>query len=133
LKKRFDLNSNIKGDFKVKKKTVLLIIGLLFIFCFSITASGKYTGKADMILGGGSKGNIAFPHASHQQTITDCDRCHEIFPQEAGSIDKLKNKGEITKKQVMKQCQKCHREMKRADKKTGPTKCSGCHDKSLAM
>ncbi|MBT7696196.1 MAG: cytochrome c3 family protein [Desulfobacterales bacterium] len=115
----------------MKSKTILLLLSLLFIFCFSIAVFGKDTGKAEMILGGGSKGNIAFPHGSHQQTITDCTSCHNLFPQETGSIDKLKNEGGIKKKQVMKQCQKCHREMKRAGEKTGPTKCSGCHDKSL--
>jgi len=42
----------------------------------------------------------------------------------------LKIKGELKKKQVMKKkCVSCHKAMKKAKQKTGPTKCSACHVK----
>jgi hypothetical protein len=74
---------------------------------------------------------VPFPHAAHQAALGDCSVCHELFPQEAGSIDALKASGDLKKKQVMnKHCTKCHKKMKKEGEKTGPTTCKSCHVKT---
>ncbi len=84
-----------------------------------------------MVLTAGKKGNVAFPHASHQVTLKDCSICHNIFPQKEGSISALIGEGKMKVKTVMKECQGCHRKMSKAGQKAGPTSCSSCHDRSL--
>jgi cytochrome c2 len=49
--------------------------------------------------------------------------CHDLFQQEAGVIQDLKNQGKLKTKQVMnKKCLKCHRAKKKAGEEAGPTK-----------
>ena len=87
-------------------------------------------GAAQMVLQGGNSGNVPFPHHRHQESQVDCMVCHELFPQEAGAVDRLKEGGQLKAKQVMnKLCVKCHRENKKARKPTGPVTCKTCHIK----
>ncbi|MDY6824520.1 MAG: cytochrome c3 family protein [Thermodesulfobacteriota bacterium] len=74
-----------------------------------------------------TKGNVAFPHQSHQTTLDDCNACHNLFPQKAGSIVKMKESGDLRRMQVMKQCLECHRELAKAGEKAGPVSCNDCH------
>jgi hypothetical protein len=84
-------------------------------------------GAADLVLKGGSAGDVPVPHALHQKTI-ECLTCHQFFPQEKGAIDKRVAEGKMTKKKVvMKQCQDCHREENRAGGKKLPASCKECH------
>ena len=108
---------------------VFLVAGLSW---FVIAASGADSnrGKDSVLLKGGSRGDVTFPHHLHQDVLVDCSSCHDLFPKRAGVIADLKIKGELKKKQVMKKkCVSCHKAMKKAKKKTGPTKCSACHVK----
>jgi hypothetical protein len=102
----------------------LLVIG---IFAFSMVSAAVDKGAGKMVLNGGKTGNVHFPHGVHQATLKDCNLCHQLFPRNQGIIDSLKNDGKLKKKQVMKQCQTCHRKMKKAGAKTGPTRCKACH------
>ena len=43
-----------------------------------------------MVLQGGKLGSVPFSHHLHQNAIRDCNICHTLFPQIAGSIEKLK-------------------------------------------
>ncbi len=93
-------------------------------------ASVQNKGAAEIDLYGGKSGNVPFPHLRHQNVLEDCNICHTLFPQEAGAIQKLKNAGELKKKQVMnKQCTKCHRQLRKKGEKTGPITCKTCHVK----
>ncbi len=105
------------------------LIGLSLIFTLTVAwASGEDKGAANMILEGGKRGNVPFPHRQHQETLQDCQICHALFPQQAGSIETLKAAGTLKKKQVMnKQCTKCHRSKRKAGEKTGPVACKTCH------
>jgi hypothetical protein len=87
---------------------------------------------ADMItLQGGSRGDVSFPHHLHQDTLVDCNICHASFPQQSGSIEKMKQEGKLAPKQIMnKLCTRCHRERKAAGEKSGPTTCTQCHHKN---
>ncbi|MGD9332750.1 MAG: cytochrome c3 family protein [Desulfobacterales bacterium] len=113
---------------KIAVLTVMVvgIVGLAGAYTIQTENKG-----ADQIeLYGGKSGPVPFPHHAHQEVLTDCKVCHELFPQEIGAIDKLKASGELKKKQIMnKHCTKCHKKLKQEGKKTGPTTCKACHVK----
>jgi hypothetical protein len=91
--------------------------------------SGK--GADAMILEGGSQGPVPFGHHRHQEALGDCNLCHDLFPQEAGAIERLKAAGQLkAKSDVMnKLCIKCHRAKKNAGEKAGPLTCTTCHQR----
>jgi hypothetical protein len=102
----------------------LIVFGVV---AFSIAAAVVDKGAEKMVLTGGKNGKVPFPHAVHQTILNDCNVCHQLFPQNKGIVDRLKNEGKLKKKQLMKQCQACHRKMKKAGSKAGPTRCKACH------
>ncbi len=109
--------------------TIIFIL-VLFIFSGVIAFSAQNFGAKDIDLDGGKRGIINFPHHLHHGAVKECNTCHAVFPKAKESIKTLKTRGELKKKQVMnKTCLKCHRAMKKAGEKTGPTKCSACHVK----
>ena len=106
---------------------MLLVVVLAVATAFSVQAQTE-KGSAQMSLHGGSRGPVPFNHADHQNRLQDCLFCHGLFPQEKGSIEKLKAGGELKKKQVMnKLCIKCHKAEKTAGKTAGPLTCNQCH------
>jgi hypothetical protein len=112
-----------------------LLIALAFItghcvFSSMVLAQTPNTGAAEIVLDGGTSGNVKFPHQRHQQKLGDCMVCHSAFPQKAGAIEDLKTQGILAKKQIMnEQCTKCHKEKKQAGEQAGPTTCTMCHVK----
>ena len=87
-------------------------------------------GAENIVLEGGKRGKVPFPHLKHQKNLGDCKICHSVFPQEPGAVEKLKAEGTLKKKYVMnKLCTKCHKETKRAGQPSGPTSCAKCHIK----
>jgi hypothetical protein len=114
-----------------KARRILLGVSLMV----ALISSGVWTalavengGAAQLLLDGGNRGTVAFPHHRHQNVLQDCMICHALFPQEAGIIARLKQEGKLVKKQVMtKHCIRCHKERKRQGNTSGPTKCSNCH------
>jgi hypothetical protein len=117
---------------KAKHSMLLLTIAVIAIgasLAFSNIEPNK--GAANFEMDGGSRGKVPFPHHQHQENLGDCTVCHSLFPQKTGSIEELKEQGKLKKKYVMnKLCTKCHREAKKAGRKSGPTTCSKCHIKS---
>jgi len=118
-----------------KEKSMIRVALILVILWGAVatlpTAQAEINkGAAQMMLEGGSSGPVPFPHQDHQTRLADCLICHNAFPQEKGSIEKLKSEGLLQKKQVMnKQCIKCHRAEKTAGNPTGPLTCNKCHVK----
>ena len=116
---------------KIKLGVALLSIAAIVIgstVAFSDNDQNK--GANSIEIDGGTRGNVPFPHHRHQENLGDCTICHFIFPQKQGSIAELKGQGKLKKKYVMnKLCTKCHKETKKAGRKTGPTTCSKCHIK----
>ncbi|MGD2013694.1 MAG: cytochrome c3 family protein [Desulfobacterales bacterium] len=115
---------------------VLLRVVLIPIAAIAIASSVAFSadeqdkGAENIEMAGGKRGNVPFPHHQHQERLVDCQTCHSVFPQKAGSIEELKAQGKLKKKYVMnKLCTKCHKETKKAGKKTGPTTCAKCHIK----
>jgi hypothetical protein len=105
---------------------VVSIPGILLIAVLAFAVDNK--GAEQIELYGGDRGNVPFPHHQHQNIIQDCKTCHEVFPQEKGSIERLKADDQLNPKHVMnKLCTKCHREKKKAGEKSGPVTCKQCH------
>jgi hypothetical protein len=106
-----------------------VLLGLMLVA--DAPASEPEKGSEQIVLTGGASGDVAFPHRRHQQNLGACDTCHSLYPQEAGSIDRLKERNQLKPKTVMnQQCTSCHREKKRSGQSTGPTTCKGCHQKN---
>lgn len=113
-------------------KAAVLMIIIIFSAPVAFTAdsdlSEKNLGKAELILPGGTPGDVPFPHRLHQETLKDCNLCHDMFPREKGVIEKLKAEDKLRRKQVMNaKCTKCHRDNQLEGKNSGPVTCSGCH------
>jgi len=109
------------------KLPVLFIIGIILAPLLLMAAQNR--GVEKILLSGGRKGDVSFPHSLHQVVLKDCSKCHNLFPQTPGSIEKLKAKKKLEAKQVMKQCRDCHKAKKETGEKTGPIGCKACHIK----
>lgn len=108
------------------KKFIFAAI-IMIVSCAAAVAM-QNTGKERILIDGGAKGNIDFPHRIHQDAVSDCTVCHSVFPQKEGSIKELKVQQKLEKKQVMNgTCLNCHRAMKKEGRQTGPTSCNQCH------
>lgn len=108
--------------------TLFLSVALVCMAGLSVAEINK--GAKDIVIPGGTQGSVKFPHHQHQEGLKDCMLCHDLFPQQAGSISDLKQKGTLAQKQVMnQQCIKCHRAKNTAGEKSGPVSCSQCHAK----
>ena len=116
-------------------KHLLILTAIILIFAGSTIAISLATenlGAENIVLEGGKRGKVPFPHRQHQKNLGDCQICHSVFPQAAGAIEKLKSDGTLKKKYVMnKLCTQCHKKTKKADQKSGPTSCVKCHIKSM--
>lgn len=111
----------------------LAAIGGVMIGAAMIGAKDRAINKgAEIILiNGGKARDIHFPHRRHQDSLSDCKICHDLFPAEAGSITELKAQGKLKKKQVMEDhCIACHKKRKAVGQSTGPTSCARCHRKT---
>jgi len=123
------MNNRLIGGCNMKVRTIMVIL-VLTVFSGAVAIATQNYGGEEIKLDGGRKGMIDFPHHQHHRVISDCNTCHAVFPKTAGSIKDLKIQGKLKKKQVMNNtCLKCHKAMKKAGEKTGPTKCSACHVK----
>ena len=117
----------------MKLKLFLILVSIAVIVSGVMAVSSMATqdkGAENIELEGGKRGKVPFPHRQHQAQLKDCNICHSVFPQTAGSISALKAEGKLKKKQVMnKLCTKCHKQNKKAGRKSGPTTCKKCHIK----
>jgi hypothetical protein len=76
---------------------------------------------------------VQFAHKKHADAVKDCKACHHTLKEG----EKVKKCGEchtkdskvIAKNAFHGNCRKCHRDMKKAGKATGPTACTKCHAK----
>jgi hypothetical protein len=119
----------------VKEKLFLLLVfGGILLYTSIVMGNGPETenkGSEIILLDGGKMRNVHFPHHRHQNALSDCNICHNLFPQKAGGIKELKDQGKLKKKQVMREhCIDCHKKMKDEDRKTGPASCARCHRES---
>ena len=109
---------------------MMLLISVAMVWIAGLSLAETNNGAKEMVIPSGNQGDVKFPHHQHQETLKDCMLCHDLFPQQAGAISDLKQKGVLAQKQVMnKQCVKCHKARKEAGEKSGPVTCTPCHTK----
>ncbi len=113
-----------------KKIIMCVLVGAVMIAAASAATENK--GSDKITLNGGNKGDVNFPHYIHQNTLGDCTKCHTLFPLKANAIEDLKTAGILKKKQVMKQCRNCHKQLAKAGQKAGPVSCKKCHQKKTS-
>ncbi len=112
----------------MQTKSVLIMASIIFIAGLSFAANIR--GAKDLVIPAGKQGDVNFTHQKHQEVISDCMFCHDLFPQQPGSIKYMIEKGMLMKKQVMtQQCLQCHKTKKEAGEKAGPVSCSQCHSR----
>ncbi len=115
------------------KRWKVLTAGLILATAVTggLWAAEAGKGADAMVLDGGSRGPVPFGHHRHQAALGDCNLCHSVFPQEAGSIQRLKASGGLkAKSDVMnKLCINCHRTKKNAGAASGPLTCAACHQR----
>jgi len=109
------------------KLALIFIIGIIIAPLLLFASQDR--GAKEILLSGGRKGDVSFPHHVHQVVLQDCNKCHNLFPQISGSIEELKANKKLETKQVMKQCKNCHKAKKEAGEKTGPIGCKACHSR----
>lgn len=108
----------------------MLFISVAMVGIAGLSIAETNQGAKEMVIPSGNQGEVKFPHHQHQVALKDCMLCHDLFPQAAGAISDLKQKGTLSQKQVMnKQCVKCHKAKKDAGEKSGPVICKECHVK----
>jgi cytochrome c-type protein NrfB len=112
----------------MKAKLIIFLMLGFSIFSFA-TVVGQNKGAERIVIKGGKLGDVPISHHLHQNAIRDCNICHTLFPQVAGSIEKLKAEGKVKKKEAMDQCVACHKKQATTGGKALPTKCSECHKK----
>jgi hypothetical protein len=113
----------------INSKSLTLLCLVISLAATLALAAGQQRGAGEMVLKGGKTGMVPFPHHRHQDAIGDCQACHALFPQKAGSIEALKAEGKLGKKAVMNNCSKCHRKLAKASRPSGPTSCKQCHSR----
>jgi len=110
------------------RRGLILFISAAMVGIAGLSVAETNKGAKELVIPSGTRGNVKFPHHQHQDVLKDCMLCHDLFPQQAGAIQDLKQKGILAPKQVMnKQCVNCHRARKNAEEKSGPVTCSQCH------
>lgn len=110
----------------MKKKTLFAIFLIFSVISASLAFQGAGA-ETIVIRSFGKYKDVPLPHHKHQLVLDDCTSCHNLFPQEAGIIDNLKESGKLAGKDVMNQCVACHKERRKANMKTGPSRCKACH------
>jgi hypothetical protein len=112
------------------RRVMVLFFSAAMVWITGISIAETNKGAKEIVISSGNQGDVKFPHHQHQDALKDCMLCHDLFPQQAGAIQDLKQKGTLAQKQVMnKLCVKCHNVKKEAGEKTGPVICKECHVK----
>jgi hypothetical protein len=116
--------------FGFRRAAVCCLVAVVAGAWIAASAQVPNAGAPEIVLNGGTSGEVAFPHLRHQQKLVDCNVCHAVFPQTSGAIEALQAQGKLAKKAIMNTlCIKCHKEKQKAGEKAGPTTCTTCHIK----
>ena len=123
------------------KKIVALVAMVAFLAMAVVAFGAPPAAPADDLMiskaeGAEKKPPVPFSHVKHAEVAPDCKTCHHTWDGEGAvkkcsECHKAKKDGKKidSKNAAHKSCRGCHRGMKKAEKKTGPTPCKGCHIK----
>jgi len=138
------MRSTINGNGKTM--AIIAICGAVLAFNPATGMAVTDHGPTTIILQTAkAKKPATFPHALHQKSFA-CETCHHgkdaNGAQRPLAVGEKKEKCTTChnpamankslnslKKVAHKRCKTCHKQMKKAAQKTGPTKCKGCHIK----
>ncbi len=122
------------------KKIVALVVMVVFlavgVAAFGSPACPAGDLKVTKAEGTAKKAPVNYNHAKHSAVAPDCKSCHHTWkgdgaPEKCSECHTAKKDGKklAIKAALHKTCKDCHKDMKKAGKKTGPTSCKGCHVK----
>lgn len=122
------------------KKIIALVVMMAFLAMVSVAISAPAAPATDIKIvrakGAEKKPVVTFSHVKHAKAVSDCKTCHHTWdskdaPKKCSECHAAKKDGKKIgiKNAAHKRCRSCHRDMKKAGKKTGPTPCKGCHKK----
>lgn len=119
------------------KRVVLLVALFTFLGLAAVSFATPAAPAKDIKVtkyDGAKKPAVTFSHSKH--AALECSVCHHTFkgegePQKCSECHGAKKDGKKPdiKHAAHKTCRGCHRDMKKAGKKAGPTPCKGCHKK----
>lgn len=125
------------------KKSFIGFMAVLFVVSMVAVAmlyAGAIKAPEKALVFENKKGAVTFEHKTHLKAVPKCQQCHHMWkdtskpPQGCKECHKPKKNGDVPRIYKMAHvsnhsCRGCHKALKKAGKKTGPTKCSGCHKK----
>jgi hypothetical protein len=142
----------MKGGIEAMRKRIFFLSGV--ILCIALFIGGGILIAIDVpdeilikddAFEKHKKGPVKLTHKKHNVDYKiACTDCHHVYKEgkniykEGDPVQRCSachdvKESEGEKKKLMlafhKNCQGCHRELKKANKKTGPTKCNDCHEK----
>lgn len=123
------------------KKFFVGILAIMFVVTMvaAITAQAEVKAPDKPMTFENKKGAVTLDHSIHTKAGVKCETCHHMWKDKSKEPQGCKEchkpeKGEAPKLYNMAHksdhsCKGCHKAFKKAGKKAGPTKCSGCHKK----
>jgi len=122
------------------KKIVLLLALVAFIAVSAVAFANPAAPAGDLKVSEMMKSNkkppVMFSHAKHAAGVPDCKTCHHTWdgksaPEKCSKCHTGRKSGkkDNIKNTMHKKCKGCHKAMKKAGKKAGPTSCKDCHKK----
>ena len=134
-----------------KRSLLVLVVGVLSVgFLFAVVYATQPTADTmtmnSKVYPKHTKTLVTFSHKKHNVDYKiACTECHHVYDGEKNTFkegdpvqkcsechDAVKSEGKVKKLMLAfhKNCQGCHKELKKAGKTTGPTtKCNDCHAK----
>ena len=122
------------------KKIVMLVALVAFLAVSVVAFANPKAPAGDLTVSEMMKSNkkppVTFSHAKHATAVSDCKTCHHTWDGKADIVKCSKchtgrksGKKDNIKNTMHKKCKGCHKDLKKAGKKAGPTSCKKCHKK----
>ncbi|MCD6429731.1 MAG: cytochrome c3 family protein [Deltaproteobacteria bacterium] len=122
------------------KKIIALVVVVAFLAVGAVAFATPVGPKGDLKItkadGKHKKPAVVYNHEKHSAATPDCKTCHHTWdgkdaPKKCSECHTAKKDGKklSSKDALHKNCKGCHKTMKKAGKKTGPTSCKKCHKK----
>ncbi len=122
-------------------KRIVLLVAMVAFLGLAVVAFATPAGPAgDLKItkaeGAAKKPAVNYNHEKHTAAVPDCKTCHHTWkgegnPEKCSKCHGAKKDGKklSIKNALHKSCKDCHKNLKKAGKKTGPTSCKACHKK----
>ncbi len=120
-------------------KKIVMLVALVAFMAMSVVAFAAPAGPAGELtvtakMKSDKKPAVKFAHEKHEALA--CKDCHHTWegegdPKKCSECHTGRKSGEKINNKVAlhKSCKDCHKKMKKAGEKTGPSSCKACHKK----